>query len=487
MIFKSQIFFKNYTMKQIILIFSITLSMCISSLSAQNYLSHTGNKLYNGCNQEVRLTGVNWFGFETSNKAPYGLLSRDYRSMLKQIKALGFNCIRIPWTNAILNSGAMPSSISFSGTDPYDGKNPMNGNLQGKTSIQVMDSILAYCKKIGLKIILDNHSSIPDNHANENLWYTSTFTEQQWISDWVFMANRYKNNDAVTAVDLRNEPKKNATWGNSSASTDWNKAAERCGNAILAANPGLLIMVEGIETSNSFSYWWGGNLRGVAANPVVLNKPEKLVYSAHEYGPEVYNQAWFTAGSFSGNMNGIWDDTFGYIQKNNLGHIYVGEFGIKDTNSNNGTAKTWFDTFIKYLGTKYSWTFWCMNPNSGDTGGILKDDWVSVNQWKVDRLKPYMAPMIGCVMGITEQKKEMRMSIYPNPNNGRFTIQSGVSGNLKISLMNTLGQIVYEKQLQVTEGEEYLINTEFLPIGMYAAHFKFENEVQIQKFIKNNY
>jgi expansin (peptidoglycan-binding protein) len=32
-----------------------------------------------------------------------------------------------------------------------------------------------------------------------------------------------------------------------------------------------------------------------------------------------------------------------------------------------------------------------MNPNSGDTGGILKDDWVSVNTAKYNLIKPYLA------------------------------------------------------------------------------------------------
>jgi len=35
-----------------------------------------------------------------------------------------------------------------------------------------------------------------------------------------------------------------------------------------------------------------------------------------------------------------------------------------------------------------SWTYWSWNPDSGDTGGILADDWTSVNQNKVAKLTP---------------------------------------------------------------------------------------------------
>jgi endoglucanase len=44
-----------------------------------------------------------------------------------------------------------------------------------------------------------------------------------------------------------------------------------------------------------------------------------------------------------------------------------------------------------YVGNDASWTFWCMNPNSGDTEGILKDDWVTVNQAKYNLIKPHLA------------------------------------------------------------------------------------------------
>jgi hypothetical protein len=33
-------------------------------------------------------------------------------------------------------------------------------------------------------------------------------------------------------------------------------------------------------------------------------------------------------------------------------------------------------------------TFWCINPNSGDTGGLLLDDWKSWDEQKYALLKP---------------------------------------------------------------------------------------------------
>ena len=32
-------------------------------------------------------------------------------------------------------------------------------------------------------------------------------------------------------------------------------------------------------------------------------------------------------------------------------------------------------------------TFWCINPNSGDTGGLLKDDWSTWDMTKYNMMK----------------------------------------------------------------------------------------------------
>jgi endoglucanase len=50
---------------------------------------------------------------------------------------------------------------------------------------------------------------------------------------------------------------------------------------------------------------------------------------------------------------------------------------------------------MAYLGTgtdAISFTFWSWNPNSGDTGGILNDDWTTVNTTKQAYLDPYLIP-----------------------------------------------------------------------------------------------
>jgi endoglucanase len=358
----------------------------------------------------VRLTGVNWFGMETSNMCPHGLWARDWKGMLLQVKDLGFNCIRLPWCNAMLRAGAAANSINAYGVDPYrkNAATEMNKELAGKSPLEIMDIIVAGCAELGIAVVLDNHSREPDGYMNEQVWYTAKTSEQQWIDDWVFLAGRYKNNPYVVGCDLDNEPHGKVTsggsqWGGVDPKYDWKSAAQRCGNAILAANPDILIVIEGVEQAAGTNYWWGGNLRGVHNDPVVLSNPSKLVYSPHEYGPEVFNQAWFDDASFPANMPAIWDSAFGFIKNENKGHLLLGEFGIRDRTSFSGKERTWFETLLSTFCKAISWTFWCMNPNSGDTGGLLENDWTTPVQWKLDMLKPCMAPMIGAATPVSEK------------------------------------------------------------------------------------
>ncbi|NLE02987.1 MAG: glycoside hydrolase family 5 protein [Fibrobacter sp.] len=452
-----------------------------ASQSDASYLHAKGSKLYNDKGQVVQLTGVNWFGFETSNLGPHGLWARDYHGMLRQVKSMGFNCIRIPFCNSMLRDGAKVRSINFYGEDPYyqRDKNLMNCELAGLTPIQIMDEIISYAGKLGLAVILDNHSREPDGYMEERLWYTKVTSEQQWIDDWVMLAKRYNNNHAVIGFDLNNEPHGKikdggASWGTGNTLSDWNTAAQKCGNAILAVNSNVLIIIEGVEQVGSTSYWWGGNLRGVATHPIVLSKKEKLVYSPHEYGPEVFQQPWFDDSAFPDNMEAIWDQSFGFISRLNIAPLFIGEFGINDMKSYNNKAGIWFTRFLKYMADhSLSWTFWSLNPNSGDTGGMLKYDWVSIEQWKLDALKPWLAPEV--IEPAAVQKRQPR-SISKGKHlkiaDGIITLSEIPSGKIKMRVATISGKVIFSSSIQP-------LNIKKLPKGIYTAAV-YQNDVLIE-------
>jgi aryl-phospho-beta-D-glucosidase BglC (GH1 family) len=366
---------KMKNLLSLVFLAGLILTVFAKSANAQttSYLHTNGRDIVDSSNKPYIIQGVNWFGLETGTFAPHGLWARNYKDMMRQIKSLGYNTIRFPYSNQALDPSSKPESIN------YD----LNPELKNLTPIQLMDEVVKYAGELGLKVILDRHR--PDASGQSALWYTGAYPEERWISDWKMLASRYKNNPTVVGVDLHNEPRGESCWGCGNAATDWKLASEKAGNAILSVNPNLLIIVEGIEVYDNQWYWWGGNLMGVKNNRVKLSMPNQLVYSTHDYPASLYNHSWFNDGNYPSNLNAVWDKMWGYIAKENIAPLLVGEFGTKLENSKD---PQWFDTIIKYISdNNLSWTYWSWNPNSGDTGGILMDDWNTVQESKQSKIK----------------------------------------------------------------------------------------------------
>ena len=93
--------------------------------SGPRILTPTGN--------EYIIAGANWFGAETRNFAPHGMWSRDYKFLLDQFKSLGFNTIRLPYSDENWR------------TNPKVSKNIVGAcpECQGK---RTRDVLASYCK-----------------------------------------------------------------------------------------------------------------------------------------------------------------------------------------------------------------------------------------------------------------------------------------------------------------------------------------------------
>jgi endoglucanase len=303
------------------------------------------------------------------------LWSVSLSSLLDFVQKNGFNALRIPFsTEVALNlDGIKCKSINLA-------ENPQ---MAGWSAGQLMDHLVAEAAKRGILIMPDMHRFVGTGGITE-LWYDNTYTEQTVIKAWTNIVNRYKNAPNVFAVDLKNEPHGQATWGGSAA-TDWHAAAQRIGNALLAINPKLLIFVEGVENYNGIGSWWGGSVAGVKDKPIILNVPNKLVYSPHCYGPSVFAQPYFADSSFPNNLVPIWDRDFGYLEKDKSATVCIGEWGgwMKSENKDD----VWQNAFGDYLKkNEIDFFYWNTGPNSADTGGILQDDWKSPVTKKLELL-----------------------------------------------------------------------------------------------------
>ncbi len=357
---------------------SVSVTEADPGAGGDGWLSTSGSDIVDRAGNVMRITAVNWFGGETVRMAPDGLETRNYKDMMDQMKAVGFNAIRLPFSNDMLRDGATPTNIDANA-------NPELANL---TSLEVMDAVIDYADEIGLRIILDNHRNAAGNGASSNgLWYGEGYSQAEWIADWEMLAGRYQDDPTVVAVDLSNEPH-SADWGSGDPATDWRLGAEAAIDAIHDINPNVLVLVEGIGGN----YWWGGDLTGVADDPIRLEQTDKLVYSPHAYPNSIYPQPWFSEPGFPDNLPSVWDQNFGYIAEENIAPVLVGEFGSKFEDPKD---LAWMDAFIPYVvENDLSYAYWSWNPNSGDTGGIVSDDWTTVRDNKVAALQPSFAAPI---------------------------------------------------------------------------------------------
>lgn len=449
-----------------------------------SYLTASGSRLLDVAGNQVMLRSINWYGFEQLG-LPMGAWSRAYRTktvegvvhegMLDEIKRLGFNSIRLLFSQDVTWPGTKPLAGVFGQWNSTYIDAALNPEIMDdvvyqtpqkvKTSLEILDLFVGWCQELKLRIIFDMHCLAPDDNnvlATNGKWYTTTTpsasgstsgakreprNEAQAIAAHVFLADRYKNMPIVCGFDLINEPHE-CTWDRNPL-TGVVGFYERCGNAIHAVNPHVLIICEGVsergmnsgtvdhtpvgsentqESLQGLYQWgviWSGKLDEVARvnnMPVTLSIPNKVVYSPHEYGSYMYGSGaghqWFAPEQFVGagytglpfpdNMFDVWRRQWGYLAEENIAPVWIGEWGSyfrvggDPATGNAGNYGqnhydwdiAWASKLADYCNTySIGYAFWALNPG-GDPDGLLEQAssgaWKGAQQFKVDILQPFL-------------------------------------------------------------------------------------------------
>lgn len=387
--------------------------------TTDDWLYVKGNKIVDKNGKEVWLTGVNWFGYNTGTNTFDGLWSCDLNSSLAAIADRGFNLLRVPISTELIkqwSNGEYPQANFNQATNSY---------LVGMNSLEIFDYVIGQCRANGIKIMIDIHCAKTDSMGHmKNMWYDGNISEKDYLDTLEWIAARYSKDDTIIAYDLENEPhgKANesprAKWDSSKDADNWKYVAEKAAKAVFKGNPEALVMVEGIEiypidtkkngnfaSTNMGDYyctWWGGNLRGVKDNPIDLGKYQnKLVYAPHDYGPAVYQQPWFQGNyTYDSLYKDCWHDNWLYITEDNIAPLLIGEWGGYMTEPN----LTWM-TYMRKLIKQYklNHTFWCFNSNSGDTGGLVKDDFKTWDEEKYNFVKEVLWQQNGHFVGLDHE------------------------------------------------------------------------------------
>lgn len=375
----------------------------------------------------VWITGCNWFGYNVGSQVFDGVWSQNMHSMLDQIADRGFNFLRVPMSVQLLLQWKNHDPDPMIKVNTYS--NPeltVDGTAGGDPlySFDIWNMAVAWCRENGIKIMIDIHSAETDSAGHQvNLWYTDKFSTEDWLEALEWVADYYKDDDTILAIDLKNEPHGTADvapnfakWDDSTDDNNWKYAAERGAAAVLGANPNLLVMVEGTEVYPKFeegndwdspdidyarypySYyhhtWWGGCFRGVKDLPLenIGENNSQLVYSPHDYGPLVYDQTWFQKDFTPETlMDDVWYDNWFYLVDQKIAPLLMGEWGgfIDAEHDEDGKNVQWMTALRDLMIENHiNHTFWCFNENSGDTGGLVYDNFGKWDEDKYALVKP---------------------------------------------------------------------------------------------------
>ena len=339
---------------------------------------HTNDyDIVDAAGHRVRLTSVNWYGFDQKEFVAGGLDTAPLQVIVEQIRAIGVNSVRLPWANETFEKDPVVPDYAVKA----------NPQFKGKHALEVMDVVIAALARAHIMVILDNHMSRADwcckDDDGNGLWYNAEYPEEKWLADWRAMVRRYKKQRWVVGADLRNELRSGAEWGGSDPQRDWHAAAERGGNAVLEENPALLVMVEGPQYSTDFTAF--------AALPLVLKIAHRVVYSPHAYS--------FAGHAFQNyeELRQAYDKRAGFLLHAQPAiPLWVGEFGTCQA-LDCGDNSQWFRWFVQYLREKnLSWSYWPLNgtQSSGvsrkfgevETYGLLAPDYRQIGAPRIVEL-----------------------------------------------------------------------------------------------------
>jgi aryl-phospho-beta-D-glucosidase BglC (GH1 family)/uncharacterized surface protein with fasciclin (FAS1) repeats len=399
---------------------------------AQPAFTTDGSKIIDANGNEVELKGVNWFGFNNGQTMFDGLwggpnLATDFATVVWRMKLLGFNAVRVPFSFKdfkkparsflVQNCGPptpeeVAASVTPAGTKPPGPAPPLpnpptyedntcNGYLPDDSVLERFKYVVKFLAENGFYVLIDNHLR-EDQTALED--------KDLWVQEWVDLLQDLMADPVIKdklMVDILNEPDNyGVSW---ETMTDLYVSAM---DAIENEVGDVLYFVEGTQQPALFVNWGDGfsterieELGLGDPRPffnTILEKPyrDRVVLSPHVYPPSVtFNRNNATGdGLFYRLTTSFGSKTKdGYCNGNDCKQfpIAIGEFGSKFQEEEDIIMMNDFAEYLNNEGKANdgqhvaipNWFYWSWNANSGDTGGLVTDNWVTIEWNKINYLR----------------------------------------------------------------------------------------------------
>mmetsp|Transcript_117941 Transcript_117941/g.333587 ORF Transcript_117941/g.333587 Transcript_117941/m.333587 type:complete len:665 (-) Transcript_117941:82-2076(-) len=441
-------------------------------------LRSVGNDIVGASGHVVRLRGINWYGAYMPQHVNGGLDRLTAEEITRVILNMGFNHVRMNFGTQQLfeNPPVDPKLVTA------------NPDLIGLRSMEVFDRNIETLTAHGLLVIVNNHVTtsswcckVDDGNS---MWFNRNWTETQWYTALTKIGVRYKGNKRVIGVDLRNEPRPDMQdqdawivpwWGRidgvASLTADWKTAAQEGAKAVWLGNPDALVFVEGNL---------GLDLSSATSQKIEFGQEclqSRLVYSVHDY---VWFYRWIqivlsldSAGAlnlyqqlveaaqvvhsddpaaeknyeeFEYQRDAVW----GYLEKEDISPIWIGEMGTADRN-------VWWSYFLRYASSlDLDWSYWplngykwpanygppegnrSVNEEQGDWYGLLTADFKQVRMaWKLSDLTPMLMEA-----GVRDSVRELPRECVFEPSMNVVGPSGSESGVLTFQQLETIVALI---------------------------------------------
>lgn len=222
----------------------------------------------------IKLRCVNWYGAHKELFVSGGLEQHSCGFIAERIKEIGANCVRITLSVQMVRDNPQPPKWAIAGLNMSE--------CMDTSALGVLDCQIEALTSRGIMVIINIHNSVAGwvgayEIVPQGLWHHPGYPTSDWISSLVLMSSRYRDNQLVVGIDIRNEihDQDNViiTWGRSlDVDSDWKAATLLADASIREVNPDILVIVSGLCR--------GYDLRSMQD---LKNYRSKFVFTTHVY------------------------------------------------------------------------------------------------------------------------------------------------------------------------------------------------------------
>ena len=239
-----------------------------ASVQPKDFIRAQGRILVDGEGKEFLIKGIS-FGNNVWSNPPFPPKTHHTEESYRELSQLGFNSVRFYLNYGIFEDDSKPYEYKQSGWD-------------------WLDKNIAWAKKYDMRLVLNMHypqGGFQSNGEAMELW-TNRENQLRLIALWKEIARRYRNEPAILAYGILNEPVVAEGATEEETFGKWVNLAKEIVAAIREVDGNHLILVERLCASKNLETGqinWDSNRNG-NLNFFLIEDPN-IAYEFHFYSP----------------------------------------------------------------------------------------------------------------------------------------------------------------------------------------------------------